>query len=510
MISNGAIYVHIRTSVPFNQTDEIWRFAPNETQAHTVVYSKLLSQAGVINWDVNELGTLVVQEQSHDGTRSVKVIVPGVSETLVPGSELTAPNAAYVGVLINTAGLIGAIRHDPSVVPSFDELLYAPAGGAFVRVLATGDSLNGTPVVALMPTSMMNESGQFSFVAQVRPLGGPINSTLAIATPLFPTIESLTPASGVVGSSVIITGTHFTGATGVVFNGTSASFVVDSDKQITATVPVGATTGAVAITTPAGSVTSSTTFTVTVPPPVPTISTFTPSSGPVGTSVSIAGTNLTGTTAVAFNGTSATFTVNSPTQIAATVPLGATTGLISVATPAGNATSATAFTVTTTQLAPTITSFSPSGGAVGSSVTLKGTNFTGTTAVTFNGVSATFKLKGASQIAAIVPAGATTGPIAVTASGGTAATSSSFTIAPAPAIVGLSPNTGPAGTTVVITGSGFVDVTSVTFNGAKASFSSASDTTITAVVPKGAKSGPVKDSAFGGSATSGSSFTETK
>ncbi len=78
----------------------------------------------------------------------------------------------------------------------------------------------------------------------------------------------------------------------------------------------------------------------------PTIVSLAPASGPVGTAVAITGTNLTGSAAVTFNGTSAAFTVTSPTQIATSVPIGATTGLIAVTTPAGTATSATAFTVT--------------------------------------------------------------------------------------------------------------------------------------------------------------------
>ena len=66
--------------------------------------------------------------------------------------------------------------------------------------------------------------------------------------------------------------------------------------------------------------------TVTIGNP-PTISSFAPASGPVGSSVTITGTNLTGATAVSFNGTSAaSFTVTSSTQITATVPTGATTG----------------------------------------------------------------------------------------------------------------------------------------------------------------------------------------
>ena len=79
----------------------------------------------------------------------------------------------------------------------------------------------------------------------------------------------------------------------------------------------------------------------------PTITSFSPTSGPVGTTVTINGTNFTGATSVKFNGVTATFIVNSATKITATVPTGATTGRITVTTPGGTATSASDFTVTT-------------------------------------------------------------------------------------------------------------------------------------------------------------------
>jgi hypothetical protein len=81
-----------------------------------------------------------------------------------------------------------------------------------------------------------------------------------------PSISGFSPASGPVGTSVTIDGAGFTGATGVSFNGTSVgtgNFTVDSDIQITATVPQGATTGQISVTTLGGTATSSTNFTVT-------------------------------------------------------------------------------------------------------------------------------------------------------------------------------------------------------------------------------------------------------
>jgi hypothetical protein len=172
--------------------------------------------------------------------------------------------------------------------------------------------------------------------------GTAMSATNFDVTSPLPTITSFTPTSGPVGTSVVITGTGFTGATSVTFNGVSAAFIFNSDVQITATVPASATTGPIRVMTPGGTATSSTNFTV----PGPTITSFSPTRGPVGTTVVITGTGLTGTTSVKFNGVTATFTVNSNTRITATVPTGATTGPIAVTTPSGTATSSTNFTVT--------------------------------------------------------------------------------------------------------------------------------------------------------------------
>ena len=78
----------------------------------------------------------------------------------------------------------------------------------------------------------------------------------------------------------------------------------------------------------------------------PAIASFAPASGAVGTVVTISGSNFAGVTAVRFNGFEATtYTVDSLTQITATVPTTASTGAVTVSTPRGTATSSRNFTI---------------------------------------------------------------------------------------------------------------------------------------------------------------------
>jgi uncharacterized repeat protein (TIGR03803 family) len=151
----------------------------------------------------------------------------------------------------------------------------------------------------------------------------------------------LRTTSGKEGVVIGILGQGFNSSSVAKFGGTQATAITRTGATfIKATVPAAALTGAVTVTTGATKLTSSQTFRVT-----PTITSFSPAGGPVGTPVTITGTGLMQATKVAFNGKSASFTVNSDTQITATVPTGATTGKIMVTTPGGSASSATTFTV---------------------------------------------------------------------------------------------------------------------------------------------------------------------
>ena len=247
---------------------------------------------------------------------------------------------------------------------------------------------------------------------------------------------------------------------------------------------------------------------VPLPLPAPAITNLSPASGPVGASVTITGTTFgatQGSSAVTFNGVSATPSSWSATSIIAPVPAGATTGPVSV-TVNGQVSNAVNFTVT-----PKINSLSPTLGGVGTSVIINGSTFgatQGSSTVTFNGVATTPTSWSASSIAAPVPAGAATGPVVVTVNG-QASNGVSFTVTPK--IDSLSPNYGATGSLVTINGSNFgatQGTSTVKFNGTSATVTSWSATSIAATVPTNATTGPVVVT-VNSQASNGVTFTVT-
>ncbi|MEV6183324.1 IPT/TIG domain-containing protein [Streptomyces sp. NPDC052015] len=296
------------------------------------------------------------------------------------------------------------------------------------------------------------------------------------------------PASG--GTTVTVSGTGFTGATAVRFGTKAAtSFTVNSSTQITAVSPSGTGTVNVTVTTSQGTSTQQIPFTYVT---APALSSLSPPQGPVagGTTVTLTGTNLTGATAVRFDGIAATsFTVNSSTQITAVSPTHAAgAAAVTVTTPGG-----TSNALTFTYLAlPSVTGLSPSQGPVagGTTVTLTGTNLTGATAVRFDGVAATsFTVNSSTQITAVSPTHAAgAAAVTVTTPGGTSPDNPNayFFYAALPLLTALAPASGPTtgGTTVTLTGNDLLGATAVGFDAiAATSFTVDSATQITAVSP---------------------------
>jgi hypothetical protein len=322
------------------------------------------------------------------------------------------------------------------------------------------------------------------------------------APPPRPAITGISPSSGPTtgGTSVVISGSNFTGATAVKFGSKAAtSFSVDSATKITAVAPAGsAGTVDVKVTTAGGTspASSADRFTYRAPPTVTAVS---PSSGPTGggTAVTVTGTNFTGATAVAFGGIAATsFTVNSATRITAVTPANTAGGHYVRVTTAGgtSATGSAAKFFYVVAPPPTVTAVSPSSGATagGTTVTVTGTNFTGATAVAFGGIAATsFTVNSATRITAVSPAN-TAGAhyVRVTTAGGISATGSAtrftYVTVSAPTVTAVSPSSGATsgGTSITITGTNLTGATTVKFGTAAAtSFTVTSATRITAVAP---------------------------
>jgi len=172
-----------------------------------------------------------------------------------------------------------------------------------------------------------------------------------------------------------------------------------------------------------------------------TIIDFTPDAGPIGQIVTIYGTGFSATAnqnAVTFNGTSATVSTASTTQLVLTVPVGATTGTIAVTSPNGSDTSDTSYAVTTA-MTPTITSFSPTSAIAGTSVTITGTNFDATSVANnptrFNSTFTTPTAVTATTVTALVPTSTGSGHLMIRTAAGTAVSTGDFIIPPLPYVV---------------------------------------------------------------------------
>ena len=152
-----------------------------------------------------------------------------------------------------------------------------------------------------------------------------------------PLITSFTPTSAAAGTSVIISGFGFTGATSVTFGGIpAASFVVNSFWSITAVLG-GGLSGNVSVTTPIGTGIKS--GFIYLLPGAPLITSFFPENGLIGTTVTISGNNFRPIAAeniVYFGKVKATVVSATSTQIICTVPPGGAFAPISVINSVGN------------------------------------------------------------------------------------------------------------------------------------------------------------------------------
>jgi len=234
-------------------------------------------------------------------------------------------------------------------------------------------------------------------------------------------------------------------------------------------------------------------ITVTYTVTAPTVTSITPIGGPLGggTTITIIGTGFVSGAAVKIGGVSATSVVfGSATSITAVTPSG--TGAQSVVVTNPDTQSSNTTVNFTYAAAPTVTSIAPTAGpsAGGTTVTITGTGFGSGATVKIGGVSATGVVFGsATSITAVTLSGTGAQSVVVTNPDTQSSnTNINFTYAAAPTVTSIAPTGGPSagGTTITITGTGFVSGATVKIGGVSATgvvFGSA--TSITAITPSG-------------------------
>ena len=479
--------------------------------------------------------------------------LPATSFVLNSPTSITAiapaESAGAVDVTVtNTAGTSGTSSSDRytfvSPAPVVTQLSVSSGstdGGTALLITGTNFmGLTGVFVGGVPATSFaLNSPTSISAVVPATATAGAVDITVQTAngtsatstvdqftyvTPP-PSVSGLSVSSGLIsgGTSVTISGTHLSGATGVSFGGVAAaSFTVNADGTVTAISPASAP-GAVdiTVTTAAGTSSAMSADRFTFINPIAIVTGISVPSGVTGggTTVTISGSHFVGATSVLFGTIHATtFSIASDGSITAVAPI-APVGTVNITVVNASGTSATSvadqFTYQTSGTSgsgsgtgsnaisnllalPVITDLDTSSGSTagGNTVTLSGIGFSAVTGVMFGSVAATsYVINSDQSITAVTPAEATgvVNLILQTAAGtSTPSTSSQFTfMAPntAPTVSALTIQPGgstTAGTEVTIQGSNFTGATTVTFGTATAEFSVESPTTILATIPSGA------------------------
>lgn len=292
-------------------------------------------------------------------------------------------------------------------------------GRAFVSGASV--SFNGTPASSVTFSS----TTRLKAVVPDGATSGPISVTVPAGTAesatsflVLPKVTNVDPPHAFVGGFVTVSGSGFTGATGVKLGSLSASFAVLSDTSISAAVPAGFVSGKVTVTTPAGSAASSTAVLS-----LPLLSSFAPAQGLVGSSVDLVGEGFSQATAVKLGSKAASFEIASDTLIHALVPAGVSSGKFTVETPLGNRSSATSFAVI---LKPTVSSFTPASSELPITLTVNGSNFVGVSAVRVGAVGVPFSVVSTKQLTATLSLGTPSGKISVVNPAGTAISAATF------------------------------------------------------------------------------------
>jgi len=262
-----------------------------------------------------ELALFVGEQQQMTATAT---LTDGTTQNLTTDSRLAWVSTNQTVATITSDSVISALAIGATTIRA----TFTPTTGT-PTIVETGLTVLTPPALSLTATP----------------------TTLTVGQALSVTVTSARVAD-IGGLPVTITSS----GTGSVSHATTVT-ILENQSSITFVVS-GVTPGLVTLTATAP-IRIPATLGLTVLPAPPTITSFTPLTGVIGTVVTITGTNLNGagpgTTTVAFNNTNAVITSVTATTLVTTVPQGATTGKITVVTPGGTAISAQDFGFVTSQ-----------------------------------------------------------------------------------------------------------------------------------------------------------------
>jgi hypothetical protein len=399
----------------------------------------------------------------HASTLVVLVIAAAaLLAAAIAGSASATPSQTIVCTSCHSGTASGTVTATPSTT--------APAAGATYTVAinigltASGNTgyhiaqtdaagttttwiaVNGGPAAQTTWTANMTApAAPGTYYYKVWCVKGPNNSsgqakaaTYSITVPVpsaTATLTSLTPNRAKTGASVVIAGANL-GTSGTVrFGATVATTSAWSATSVTATVPASLAAGATSVSvTPAGGAASNALAFTVDPATVPTaaLTGLSPTSGPVGATLTISGTALGASGAVTVGGVTAATSAWSAASITCTIPAGLTIGAKNVVvTPTGGAASnALSFTVTVPGSTANLTSLTPNHAKSGASVVIAGANLGTSGTVRFGTTVATTSAWSATSVTATVPASLAAGAtsVSVTPTGGAASNALAFTV----------------------------------------------------------------------------------
>jgi hypothetical protein len=494
------------------------RYTYQSAPAITAVSHNLGSTAGG--------GSVTVTGTGFVGIQGVNFGLLPTSFTVVSSTELIlsvpAQSAGTVDIQVTTrygtTGVSSADRYTYEGTPVVTGVAGEPAhilvgvvAGGTVQLTGSGFvgassvTFGGVPATGLVVNSgglltvkaPAHVAGVVSVVV-VTPVG--ISDAAGYTYDALPKITSLSnnagSAAGGGSVNVIIGGSGFTDATGVLFGTVASTDVsVNSDSSITASIPAHAA-GPVDVRVVLGdgmsAVATADHFTYIA---IPAVTAVSPAAGALagGNTVTITGTSFTGISAVHF-GSSAASIVGTPTatKITVTAPASVLAGAVDVTVSGTSGTSAAATADHYTYIAPpTVSSVSATVGVStgGGTVTVTGTNFTGVSRVTFAGIAGTtVVVQSPSQLTVKSPAHAAgTVDIEVFTAYGSSPTvaGDQFTYSAVPTISSINrTQSSPAGgVPMVIVGTNLQNVTGVMFGTVPATFFGGSPVLFDVTVP---------------------------